>query len=348
MNEALRQATEIQARLCRQAGSPTYEAVLLALIDRPHSAAARLLADDGGDPQSTALHLRLLGAVHRLALTEPDCPLRRWYPSTGGAVDPDAAVPAFFDTVEAHADRLAVDMQAPVQTNEVGRAAVLSAALNWAVDRLGGPVRLLEVGASAGLNLWLDRYRVVAPGTAWGPPGSPVQLVGQFASGTPPSPTVTVVDRRGCDRRPLDLADPATRLLLRSFVWPEHVERLGRLDAAVAAADPVAVDEADAVPWITAQLADLPADVTTVVFHSVVMQYLSAEDRAHFAAAVRGAARPGRRLAWIAMEPRPDYAHMVVSAEVWPPGERHHLATCTPHGSEVSWDPTTPSRPPAV
>ena len=67
---------------------------------------------------------------------------------------------------------MAVDMRADVQTNEVGRSAPLSAAMNYLTVTAGLPLRLLEVGASAGLNLWMDRYFVQAGAAGWGPPDS--------------------------------------------------------------------------------------------------------------------------------------------------------------------------------
>jgi len=346
--EWLRTVGEVQARICRQNGSPTYEAIVDALLGAldGDSAAAELLRADPGDPAGTALYLRFLGAVHRLVLADAGSPLRPFFPSTGGTVDADAVVPVFFDVVAEHRDYLAQAMQAEVQTNEVGRAAVLSAAVNWVVEHLGGPVRLLEVGASAGLNLWLDRYRVVAGTTAWGPPGSPVELRDHFVSGTPPTPRVDVVERRGCDRHPLDIAHPSTRDLLRSFVWPEHTDRLARLDAAFEVADAVAIDEADACDWLAAQTAALPDGATTVVFHSVVMQYLEPGDVARFEETIRAAAHP--RLAWVAMEPTPDYSLMEFTAELGRPAMRSRLATATPHGRDICWAPTTPSAPPRV
>lgn len=342
VSERLRTTGELLADICARNGSPTYEALVRAMLDG-HSAAVELLQDDPGDPVGTAVHLRLLGAVHRLVLTDQASPLRRFYPSTGGTVDVEGVVPVFLDVVDEHRHALAHAMQAPVQTNEVGRAAPLSAAVNWVVERLGGPVRLLEVGASAGLNLWLDRYRVEAGAVAWGPPGSPVLLHGHFASGSPPTPPVEVVERRGCDRHPLDATDPEVRLLLRSFVWPDHTQRLANLDAALAVAGPVAIDQADAWEWVAERLVDIPDDATTVVFHSVVMQYLEPDDLSRFEEAIRSRAHP--RLAWVAMEPTADYEHMEVTAEVGRPGRRHRLATTTPHGRDISWAPTTPSAP---
>lgn len=205
-DEELRAAGVRQSQLCRDNGSPTYSAIIDALVRRlgGDDPAVMLLRNDPRPPLQSALYLRLLGAVHRIALSRPDCPLRRYFPSAGGRADPLAAVEAFFPVVAAHVAVLAVDMRTDVQTNEVGRSAPLSAAMNYLTAAAGLPLRLLEVGASAGLNLWMDRYFVQAGAAGWGPPDSPVRLTGHFTSGQPPATAMTVVDRRGCDLNPLD------------------------------------------------------------------------------------------------------------------------------------------------
>jgi hypothetical protein len=340
--QELHEAAAFQVANCADNGSPTWEAVVRALAerlddDRP-PVAVQLVLDDPQPALGSAVFLRLLGAVHRLALADESFPLRPWLPSTGGVVDAARAVPAFFDVVAERADVIAKDMQAGVQTNEVGRAAPLSSALNW----IGGPIVLLEVGASAGLNLWLDRFRIEAGDVAWGPAESPVQLLGQFSSGQPPEAAFEIVDRRGSDPHPLDASDEGDRRLLRSFVWPEHLERMARLDAAFSVAGPLALDRADACSWLASQLADLRPGCTTVVMHSVMMPYLSRDERAELRAIITGAGErasgsTGARLAWLSFEPRgldPDM-HVVVSR--WPEGDRTEVALSRAHGQGVRW-----------
>lgn len=344
-------AGEFQSRLCRESSSLTYAAIIdelaAQLAGSTRSTAAELVAADGRDPVGTALYLRLLAAVHRLALDDPALPLRAYLPSTGGTVDLDAVVPAFLQTVDDHADTVAAGMQTDIQTNEVGRAAVLSAALNHIAHTSGPALRLLELGASAGLNLCVDRFRVDAGSQAWGPADSPVQLVDAFVGGDPPPGGYEVRERRGCDVNPVDLADPANRLMLRSFVWPEHVERLQRLeraiDIAVAGPTPV-VDRAEASAWTAKQLTDLPADVTTVVFHSVVMPYLTVDQREELREVLRAAgeqADGSRRLARVSYEYRASHKTFCLSLMTWPGEHRQLLATGNPHGREVRWLATT-------
>jgi hypothetical protein len=172
------------------------------------------------------------------------------------------------------------------QTNEVGRCAVLLPVL----AALPGPLALLEVGASAGLCLYPDRYsyrysgsRDAALDPHDGP--SPVVLECALAGDVPlPDALPEVVWRGGVDLHPLYVRDDDAMRWLEMLVWPEHDDRRARLAAAVGLAredppDLVAGDLNDALPGL---VAGVPEDATLVVFHSAVLAYLSAEDRARF------------------------------------------------------------------
>jgi hypothetical protein len=341
---ALRAAGRLQARLCREGGSPTWEAVVTALIDSLDDdghAASRLLRRDGRPAEGSALYLRLLGAAHRRALSDPSCPLRQFLPTTGGALDPDRAVGAFFAMVEENETVIAEGMAAPVQTNDVGRAAALSAAMQV----IGGPLRLLEIGTSAGLNLSMDRYRVVVDeNCAWGPPASPVVLTGHFESGRPPVRDWSVTTRSGCDLHPLDPTAPSDRLTLQSFVWPEHVDRMRLLAAAAAMAGPMDIAAQSGGRWLRTQLRALPSGVTTVVFHSIVVPYLGADERQEIVDAVSDAgsrADADHRLAWVTFEPSAGYAGISLSCRRFPGDTWLRLATATPHARRIRWDPVS-------
>jgi hypothetical protein len=127
---------------------------------------------------------------------------------------------------------------------------------------------------------------------------------------------------------------------LRSFVWPDQLDRLRRLEAAleVAARVPVTVDRAAAADWLAVQLAAPRPGVATVVSHSIVMQYLSSEERERMLAVLRDAgarARRGAPLAWLRMESAGPVAEVRLTA--WPGGRRQVLGTTNYHGPPVSW-----------
>jgi hypothetical protein len=220
-----------------------------------------------------------------------------YYPNRGGVTDVGAVVPAFFDFLTGHVETVREHMRAGVQTNDVTRAAPLSAAMNHVALATGLPLRLLEVGSSAGLNLLLDKYFVESTTRSWGPDDSPLRLTGQFESGDPEVADLRVAERRGCDLNPLDVHDEGSADLLRSFVWPEHVERASRLDAAlrVARSSPrVTIDASPATPWVAEHAANLPDGLATVIYHSIVLPYFDSGERDRFAAAVRAAGERAR------------------------------------------------------
>ena len=123
------------------------------------------------------------------------------------------------------------------------------------------PLRVLEIGASAGLNLRFDHFAYDTGRGVAGDPDSPVRF--DRASGRASRPTCPdrfdVAERRGCDRHPIDATTPEGRRTLMSYVWPDQTERLARLEAAIEVARrvPVAIDQADAA--VTGSSARWPA-----------------------------------------------------------------------------------------
>jgi hypothetical protein len=304
----------------------------------------RALAGHEGDPGPSALALRLLGGVHRLALAGLAPGLAARYPSCGGDGDAEAAWWDLQEVVEERLTAIRRALMRPVQTNEVGRSAALLGGFLAVSHSTGLPLRILEVGASAGLNLRWDHYRYRQGPLVWGPPRSPLELANHFTR-VPPLNGVKfrgVAERRGCDLAPLDPTTVDGRLTLLSFVWPDQLERFNRLRAAlqVAGTVPARVDRADANEWLADQLApdvDLPA-VATVVFHSVFHQYLTDQAKAQHAAIVeRAAARAthGQPFAWLRMEPA--NRTFDVRLTQWPGGHERLLATADAHGRDINW-----------
>jgi hypothetical protein len=245
--------------------SPAYERLALAVSCDPD-----LLALAG------AVLPNLLFAVVRLL---------------GGPVTDPAA---FREYVLTHWPAVEAEVRArAVQTNEPGRCAVLLPVL----AALPQPLALLEVGASAGLCLYPDRYAYRYGDHRLGP-GRPV--LDCAATGvTPPRRRPDVVWRAGLDLNPLDVTDPADLAWLDALIWPEHAERRTRLReaAAVAAADPPLLVRGDLVDDLPGLAARAPAGVTLVVFHTSVLCHVPPPHRTAFADVVR--TLPGH---WLANE----------------------------------------------
>ncbi len=280
-----------QAEHCAALGSPLYCRLLGLVAEDVETGgpSAGVLRGHEEDAGPSALGLRLMGAVHRLVLERRAPELALTYPSVGGRGDMDAAWPALRslladeELAEEIRDRL---HQAP-QTNEVGRAAALVggllhlAAQETAVHGRALPVRLVEIGASAGLNLRADHLRVEdTEGHGCGPVGSPVHLQAAWRGASLPTyHLVPVVARLGCDLAPVDPTTTEGRLTLTSFVWADQVDRLERLRGAlqIAAAVPASVVRSGAADFLDGL--PLVEGTTTVVWHSIMWQYLDLPER---------------------------------------------------------------------
>jgi hypothetical protein len=283
------------------------------------------------DPGPSALALRLMGAVHRIVLRGEAPRLAAHYPSAGGR--PGDAWPPFLAVLSDQHDELRRLVENPVQTNEPNRCAALLGGFLEVARVTELPLRLLEVGASAGLNLRFDRYRYELGSEGWGPDDSPVTLRARLTAGRPllVAPII-VAARAGCDPRPVDPRTEDGRLTLLSYVWADQVERIERLRAAMTLAveTEAPVERAGAAEWIEERLAEPAPDVATVVFHSIVMQYLPDDERQRFEGAVRSAAGT---VAWLRMEPAGD----VTDVRLTLGGQERLLARAGYHGDPLEW-----------
>jgi hypothetical protein len=226
------------------------------------------------------------------------------------------------------------------QTNLPARCAPLLPVL----AALPQPLALLEVGASAGLCLYPDRYGYdFGGGHRLAAPGGPV-LTCAAGPGTPlPDRPVEVVWRAGLDLEPLDVADPDDVAWLEALVWPgeEHLAEQLRAAVEVVRADPPLLVAGDLRTDLPALLDRAPPGATPVVFHTAVLAYLpDPADRERFARAVL--ASPAT---WLAVEapglvPGPAAA---AAADLLAPGEfllcrdGEPVAAADPHGASVRW-----------
>jgi D-aspartate ligase len=332
-----------QGAASRRLGSPLYGMLLERVADdvRAQGPCWRLLADRPPTPpgETDPVSVRLMGAVHRLVLEGAAPELARFYPSVGGTGEGDPW-PAFLETVAAHRERLAKLIDHPVQTNEVARCSALLNGFLIVARETGLPLRLLEVGSSAGLLLRWPEYHYVEGEETWGDPRSPVKLEGAYAAGRPPfDVAATVAERRGCDAAPLDPSSAEDRLTLMSYVWADEAWRFELLKAALEIAQrvPVTVEEADACDWLEATLADPVPNVATVVFHSLFIHFLDERRRARFEALLEAAGRRASEqapLARLSLEWGAGGGMPELLLTTWP-GATRKLATTDDRGREV-------------
>jgi len=174
-----------QADACRMIGSPLYAGLLEHAVADVEDLGPtwEILRGHEDDPRFSVLGLRLLGGVNRLVLTGREPALAEAY---RGGEDGAGTWELLRDALERNAAELRASLDRPVQTNEVARCAGLAFGFLNVAAETGLPLHLLEVGASAGLNLRWDRYRYEANGFAWGPADSRVRLEFELEGEQPP------------------------------------------------------------------------------------------------------------------------------------------------------------------
>ena len=333
-SEALARRLRRQAAWCAELGSPLYTSLLEAAADdlETEGPTAAVLAGFADEPGTAAVALRFLATVHRMVLEDALPELARHYPSTGGDGDARAAWPAFRRALIDHGERIRSLVSAGCQTNEVGRSAALLGGFLEVAHRTGTPLRILEIGASAGLNLNWDRYRYESIAGAWGDPSSPVRFDHSYEVAPPMNRAAEIVERKGCDVHPIDPTTDEGALSLRLFVWADQLARLALLDGAIEVARrwPVEVERSNAADFLERELLARAGDVATVVYHSVFAQYVDRSDWARIETALD---RPG--VFHLAMEPGEGAFEVRLDGEL--------LGTCMAHGTGVRWGPTAPS-----
>jgi hypothetical protein len=328
-----------QADWCLRLGSPIYAHLLERAADDLQRGGPvwRVVEPYLDRPYNFVHHLRILGATHRLALAGEAPELAAHYPTTGGDGDAEAAWAALLALLEERD----VGLDRGVQTNEVGRSAALLGGFLTVAEATGLGLRVLELGASAGLNLRWDRFRYEAGDWAFGDAASPARIPCDYGGARPPlQPQVWVMERAGCDPAPIDPTTEDGSLTLQSFIWPEQLERLELLRSAIEVArrTPVTVDQAGAPDWLEERLARERGGSATVVFHSIMWGYMTDDDRARITAVLTAAgarATASEPLAWLRMEPGAEQTEVTLTT--WPGGDQRVIAHAGYHGRPVRW-----------
>lgn len=338
---------------------PLYRRLALAVAERP------VLLDVAAALPDHALAGGLVFSVfHYLALAEGGgfgALWRREERAPASVPDLEAAFEAF---VLERAERIAelVARHRGAQTNEVNRCAYLLPGLATVAARRRAPLAVLEIGASAGLLLNLDRYSYRYGDVHAGPP-SPVSIQAELRGPMPPVDVPEVGWRLGVDRAPIDVHDEDEARWLLAAVYPGDSVRAARTAAAIAVArehpPPLTVGEASNLDDLAALA---PRDLALAVVTTAVLMYLDPGARTEFRHALARIGR-NRPVDWLACEPvavleslGPDVARLVApfgdrSDFVGPlihvasdRAEPELLAATGPHGRWIDWRGTSGAR----
>ena len=293
----------------------------------------------------------LLAAVHDLLLRGADHALAAFYPSVAHlmTVPPGDPMPALRSFCQEHRAAL-IDLVSTrlVQTNEPQRCTVLLPAFAT-VARLaaGRPLALIEVGASAGLNLLFDRYGYdYGAGQSTGDLQSPIQFTCTLRGEVrPPIPASMppVATRVGLDLHPIHATDPEAVRWLRALVWPEHLARAALLQQVLALAqrEPPPLIAGDALTVLPRAVAEAPTDTALCVFHTATLAHFPPEARARFRALI--AELVGQRdLFWLSSEGSGNSGRRglyLTLLTAFQQGRRteYQLAYSHPHGAWLEW-----------
>lgn len=338
-------------------GSPFTAALLETAAERltRDTAVGDALLSWSGDASDDALGLRFCAGLHWLALTKADSELLSFYRDRAAAGETPNSWNMIERVLAEQSPALMRFIERPPQTNEVGRSGVLFGGCMAIARWTDLPLSLREIGASAGLNLNWHRYGYLPSGIdlKWGDIEGPVLITPAWEGPAPRLTGVEVVDAMGCDLNPADLkavtladspdgaaSDEANRLL--SYIWPDQEARMERMRGAlrIAAEHAPVVTRAGAAEWLEKHVPEQPDGCVQVVFHTVVWQYISAEQRQGIHEVMARAAETAtsnRPLAWLRMEPSEDGRCAELRVSLWPDGRETHLADVCYHGKWIRW-----------
>lgn len=336
---------ESQAQACEKLGSPFTARlcrVLARRLDARSRFGARILGWEG-DPYADNVALRACGAIHALARSGWEPALAKAYPPN--PTSENAVWSALIDALGHNDAFLTERLSSPPQTNEVARSALILGGMLHLASVVRMPLELLEIGASAGLNLAFDEYRYeLGEGRVWGPRTAPLTVECAWRGRTPPlDAPVAVASRAGCDLRPVDPANPEDRARLTSYVWPDQINRLQRVEAALALAGAKGrrVDGEDAAPWLERHLLAPQEPYTTrVLLHTIVWDYVPVASKARInelVAGVGAAATPERPFARLTVESDETPGSARISLQIWPDGRTVTLGRGDYHGRWAEW-----------
>ncbi|PHQ68853.1 MAG: hypothetical protein COB93_09585 [Sneathiella sp.] len=344
--QAVREAFAGQGAACRSLGSP-FTGWLCELC-------AEKLQDDGvvankllrweGDVSGSgySVPLRLMGALHALVRSGRAPELTAVYPPGHEGLSDQILWDVIHAAFNLHADFILERLLGPPQTNEVRRSAA-TLPLFLEVSRLTGlPLVLSEVGASAGLNLFLDKFHIKLGDQAWGDPSSSVTIDPKWHGNPAPDAPLEITSRAGCDLAPINPGSVEDRERLLSYIWADQPDRFARTVSAldIAAKSNIRVETRDALDWLKERTATKYDGAAHVIYSTIAWQYLPEAARAKGEDIIRTAgakATEAAPLAWVSKETDDASPGAGLSITLWPGGERREVGRADFHGRWVDW-----------
>ena len=265
--------------------SPTYELLSLAIADNP-----RLLAMARECMVGQPIPNLFFAAVKRLLYDREGDGLARHYAliATGEPLG-DGLADSFVRFCFARESEIVELVRTRrVQTNEIRRCSYLMPAFGTvSLDSGGMPLGLIDVGASAGLNLLWDKYQYrYSDGSKFGRSDSEVVIDCELKNVMPyiPPELPCVSFRKGVDLNPVDLSDDEEYLWMMALVWPDHPDRAGLLSAArhIWLSNPPRVERGDALETLPRVLEEVPRETALCVFHCHTLNQFPPDARAAF------------------------------------------------------------------
>ncbi len=342
--EQLRELGTVFARFAEEAyrgGCPLYTVLAEGVSDDAH------VLDIASSARRPPVPNLLFAAVHYLLLRGAAHALTSFYASLTPDPSPVGdAYPHFRDfSMEYESDLRGLMSTRLVQTNEVARCSYLRPAFAFiAEETQWQPLSLVDVGASAGLNLLWDRYAYDYKdhGLA-GDRRSPVWIAVEVrGDNCPPIPhdSPSVAFRTGIDLNPVDVTDPDSALWLRALVWPGHERRAAQLKRAMdlAVAGPPELVAGNALNVLPAILGNVPTETTLCILHNHALNQFSQEDRRLFGSLVDECSQD-REVYLLSAEGRRGQNFVNLELARIRNGDRsvRQLAKVDPHGKWLEW-----------
>src|SRR5581483_7818022 len=328
-------------RECR-GSSPLYAQLSLVIAKDED-----LLTLASAAPQGQPVPNLFFGAVHYLLLKGNSNSLADYYRSTTeNPLPPESAYPSFREFCLRYRESIEHLLRTRrVQTNEVRRSTYLFLAFSivghLAPDR---DLALIEIGASAGLNLLWDKYGYHYRDYGdFGDLASPVQLDCTFRGEKRPllpNQVPKVSYRVGLDLNPIDVRNSEEALWLRALVWPEHQERVKLLQRAIQLAkqQPPELIAGDGIELLPGVVQKAPREAAVCVFHTYTVNQFSPANRVRLSALL--AELPQGRESFFRISTE-GIAGLLPQLELtfWENRIPQHflLAHCHAHGEWIEW-----------